>query len=378
MTGKPKPTRTTNPLHFEDLDPHRFEDLTRQLVYDFRNWASLEPTGRLGADEGYDARGVELADMGFPSDNERDEGEGPVETEHEEKVWQIQCKRERSIPPSKIAAYIEKMIPEGAEVPYGVIFSAPTDFSKKTRDVFRDSLRRRAFGNKADIEDALYQPKNDHLLYAYFGISLQIQKRSQRSALRSVLAIKRKAIKHLGDIRRRSFGEILIRDIDDNHYPYSKGLPSFRQNPPWKKFYFVGHEHDGIKVLVRRYLAYRDVEFGPPKREPKLKAWDFAKQGETRPNDIWSEDDDRSGHYAVYRFWQNLDQQKQAHFEIVGIIRYENIIEIDGDGDIYAQCPHVYVKRVNGHSLKASPTNSRREMVGVQTFTYPETQRSCV
>ncbi len=39
-------TRTLNPLHFEDLEPHRFEDMVRQLAYDFRPWRSIEATGR--------------------------------------------------------------------------------------------------------------------------------------------------------------------------------------------------------------------------------------------------------------------------------------------------------------------------------------------
>ena len=55
-------TKTLNPLPFQDLEPHRFEDLVRQLAYDFKNWRSLEPTGRLGADDGYDARGFEIID----------------------------------------------------------------------------------------------------------------------------------------------------------------------------------------------------------------------------------------------------------------------------------------------------------------------------
>lgn len=38
-------TKTLNPIHFEDLEPHRFEDLIRQLLYDFKNWKSLEATG---------------------------------------------------------------------------------------------------------------------------------------------------------------------------------------------------------------------------------------------------------------------------------------------------------------------------------------------
>jgi hypothetical protein len=42
-------TRTLGPIHFEDLDPRRFEDLVRELAYDFRDWQSIEATGRGGA-----------------------------------------------------------------------------------------------------------------------------------------------------------------------------------------------------------------------------------------------------------------------------------------------------------------------------------------
>ena len=61
MTEKPKPAKTTNPLHFEDLEPHRFEDLIRQLAQDFRSWDKLEPTGRLGADDGTMLAGSRLS-----------------------------------------------------------------------------------------------------------------------------------------------------------------------------------------------------------------------------------------------------------------------------------------------------------------------------
>jgi hypothetical protein len=355
MARKVKVTKTTSPLHFEDLEPHRFEDLVRQLTYDFRNWSVLEPTGRLGSDDGYDARGFELTNSTRPNESE-EEGEELERTGEDQRLWQIQCKRERSVSPKTIAGYIDGMIPKGATVPYGVIFAAPADFSKKTRDVFRDKLREKGvcefyLWGKADLEDVLYQPKNDHLLYAYFGISLQIQKRSQKNALRGILAIKRKAITHLGAITQRSFIEILIRDIDDDHYPYCGGLPDFRKNPAWKKFYFVGHEHDGIQVLMRRYFAYRDVEYGPPRGDPNLKGWDYTDKNNVKPSDPWNDDDETAERYAVYHFWQNLDKGKRAYFEIVGIVKYENIIDIDPEGDLYAQCPHVYIKRVRAASF---------------------------
>ena len=58
--AKPHVTRTLGPIHFEDLDPHRFEDLVRQLIYDFKQWQSIESTGRGGADDGFDVRAYEV------------------------------------------------------------------------------------------------------------------------------------------------------------------------------------------------------------------------------------------------------------------------------------------------------------------------------
>ncbi len=351
-------TKTLNPLHFEDLEPHRFEDLVRQVVYDFRTWGSLEPTGRLGSDQGYDARGVEIVNSAVDDADEEQEEQESEDLEkrgNDERLWQIQCKRERSVGPGKIAKCVEEMIPKGAVVPYGVIFAAPTDFSKRARDVFRERLRQKGvrelyLWGKADLEDALFQPKNDHLLYAYFGISLQIQKRSQKSQLRGILSIKRKAIKHLGAIGHAAFKDILIRDIDDTHYPWRRSVPNFKRNPSWKKYFFVGHAHDGIQILVRRYFAYKDVTYGQ-KGEPKLNAWDFTRKNNVTPDDPWNSEPNDGNQHAVYSFWEKLDKGKQAHFEIVGTVKYENIIDIDPEGDVFASCPHVYVKRVNRATL---------------------------
>ena len=56
-------TRTLNPVHFEALESHRFEDLVRQLAYGGRTWHALEATGRLGKDEGLDIRGIEVVPL---------------------------------------------------------------------------------------------------------------------------------------------------------------------------------------------------------------------------------------------------------------------------------------------------------------------------
>jgi hypothetical protein len=87
---------------------------------------------------------------------------------------------------------------------YGIVFAAACDFSKATRDVLHIWCREHGISEvhvwgKGEIEDQLFQPKNDHLLFAYFGISLQIRRRSARTSLRSMMAMKRKVMRHLGE-----------------------------------------------------------------------------------------------------------------------------------------------------------------------------------
>jgi len=41
-------TRTINQLHFEDLDPIRFEELILSMVYRMRRWDKLDHFGKKG------------------------------------------------------------------------------------------------------------------------------------------------------------------------------------------------------------------------------------------------------------------------------------------------------------------------------------------
>src|SRR3954468_14268806 len=98
------PTRTYNPLPFTDLEPKRFEDLVRQLVYDFRSWRRLEATGRSGSDDGFDARGLEVVeapDAVAPVGQDELDDETAVDGTAD-RLWLIQCKRERTITPAKL------------------------------------------------------------------------------------------------------------------------------------------------------------------------------------------------------------------------------------------------------------------------------------
>ena len=178
-------TRTLNPLHLEDLEPHRFEDLVRKLLYDFRRWHALEATGRSGSDEGFDARGWELAAEELTDIAEQAEDDGEQIPTVPLRQWLVQCKRERAIGPTKLAQYV-KGLPKAADAElYGLIFAASSDFSKRARDRFFSAARDAGFAEahlwgRSEIEDQLMQPKNDHLLFAFFGISLRIRERSVR------------------------------------------------------------------------------------------------------------------------------------------------------------------------------------------------------
>ncbi len=346
-----KVTKTLNPLHFEDLEPHRFEDLVRQLVYDLKDWRLLEPTGRLGADDGYDARGFEIMNLLeeekiIETTDEDDDNNTSVDND---RLWQIQCKREKSISPSKITRYIDEIIPSDATIPYGIIFAAPCDFSKKTRDVFIAKIREKGvkefyIWGKADLEDLLFQPKNDNLLYGFFGISLIIRRRTLKSELRTWLATKKKTIKHLGEVGQRSYKEVLLRDINDKQYPDKTEVPNFNEKPAWKKFYFVGHYYNGIIIRSKRYYAYIDYDY----EKNKINSWDFTNYVNLAAphNDIWeNKNRNVNKNYPVYMFWKDIPKEKQAYFDIDILIPYERLIEIDASGDEYAECPHVYVER---------------------------------
>ena len=245
---------TIGPLHLEDLEPHRFEDLIRQLCYDFRPWLSIEPTGRGGADDGYDARAWERIDVADEREDEDDEG--PPTS----RLWLIQCKQEKKISPKKLGGYLAGLPQSKDEPIYGIVFAAACDFSKTARDLFRTRTREMGFSEaylwgKGEVEDQLFQPKNDHLPFAYCGFSLQVRKRGLKTEVRSRLSTKRKAIKLL-----QNYKPILVRDASDDRYPYlDKNLPRGKRCR-WKVFEHGECKWDGIHLKYRRELAFFDKD----------------------------------------------------------------------------------------------------------------------
>jgi hypothetical protein len=338
-------TRTIGPLHFEDLDPKRFEDLVRQLAYEFKPWRRLEATGRSGGDDGFDARGYEIVAREAQPSDLAEEGETVEERSIlndgiDDRLWLIQCKRERAIGPKALVKYLDDTVLAPDEKLYGLVFTAACDFSKKARDDF--SVKCRGMGieewhlwGKAELEDRLFRPENDHLLFAYFGISLTIRRRSQRTDLRARLVMKRKAHRMLKD---QSHASLLLRSPDATEYPDPGGLADFKKNPLWVVWPYRGMSHDGLKFCVERYFAYLSDDG---------KSWDAAMAvNDARSgtqDDPWLGDDRHDEkRNAVFEVWNTIPEASKAWLEVVGLVPFDDILDIDDLGDEYVRAPHVY------------------------------------
>lgn len=347
MVRTPLVSRTLAQVHLEDLEPHRFEDLVRQLLYDFRSWRQLEATGRSGGDDGFDARGFEIVDVALAGtpivEVEADDSEAATaEAGETDRLWLIQCKRERSIGPAKARRYMADLrAAVAASTPYGLVIAAACDLSKGTRDVIRDEGRALGFGEvhiwaRGEIEDQLFQPKNDHLLFAYTGISLQIRKRSLRAEIRARLATKRK-------VKRAIEGQqiVLVREASDDRYPH-QGTASghWSQRRHWNVYEAGKCRHDGLRIELVRCFAYIDHD---------SEHWDAALAVNLAANPGGSQDPwtNYPGmdplHSEALEAWNTLPASQRAFYKERVVIPYDQILDVDLEGDDWFARPHIYV-----------------------------------
>ncbi len=365
-------TRTINPLHFEDLEPHRFEDLVRQLAYKYRTWRYLDATGRLGRDGGLDIKGVELLTSvgtttgsaddetaeGSPADGSKQEQHSLLAASPEEypqvvaeRQWSIQCKRYKEIGPTLMREVVAETVPDPENPPYGLIIAAACDVSADTLAVLRGEALARGVQEvhpwtKAHLEDMLFQPEHDHLLFAYFGISLSIRRQSRLTQLRSDLAIKRKLMRVIDqDSGRANFhADVLIRDVEDNSYPDFKSVPDFEhlRCPPWHVAKIQWFHPKG--VIVWRYGYDGWVQPGGD--------WDLLEESrginsvlgrqslpKTRISDLAQE----AWEYRT-KLMALIPQEEQRHIREQWLLPYRNILEIDDVGDRFADGPHLFCR----------------------------------
>jgi hypothetical protein len=331
-------SRTTNPIHFEDLEPHRFEDLIRQLAYDFRDWQRLEATGRAGSDDGFDVRGLERIAPAVLASPEKanDEDEDPVDAAPDTRLWLIQCKREKAIGPKKLREYVEAF---PAEPLYGVIFAAACDFSKQARDEFDAVCRERGYSEvylwgKAEIEDLLYQPKNDHLLFAYTGISIVARRRSAQSEIRSTIAMRRK----LKRVLEKAHMGIVIRNAAGSEYPEPAAVVAGR---PRNWVVVPGAEllHDSLCVDLSEFHAHlADDGIHWDAATELLCRRSYAHHGR------WPGNRDKTAEYeAAGALWDTWPDKNRAWVYVQGYIPIGKVLAVDDVGDEYFDGPQLYV-----------------------------------
>jgi len=333
-------------LHFEDLEPHRFEDLVRQLVYDFRPWHGLEATGRMGSDEGVDIRGLERVASDDSSSEDLDE-DATSSPSFSDRVWIIQCKREKTVPPSKIRAIVKESVRSLEEPPYGFLLVAATDFSVKAREFFREEMRTRgiqefALWGKAELEDRLFEPRHDHLLFAYFGVSLQSRRRGFRSIITSRLTTKRRLVKALGDVNDSAHHDVLLRDSESEQYPHPQDETAFRLNPLWRYYRFSGHLRvDQLAFVVREHWAWI---------KPDERKWDVLEefdQGFPRDPELYAgmprrKEETLEREEQARRFWTaRVPDSEQAYLRTLGFVHYDRVVALDDVGDRFHPPPHL-------------------------------------
>ncbi len=326
-------SRTYNPIHFEDLDPKRFEDLIRGLAYDFRDWREIEATGRKGNDKGFDIRAWEK-----PVDDDEEDIQ-------QEKKWLIQCKREQKIGPKKAKQYAEDILKENSDL-YGVLFVASADLSIDARDAIRKTFAEGgvtevSIWSRSEIEDQLYQPKNDHLLFAYFGFSIVKRKQSMKTKVRAKLAAKRKVTRILGEVNEFHYRDVLVINSEYSDYPmlpknYAKLSVPER---PFIQGCFLRHYYGGIIVYTGEFYAYVDKEKQEYDIEERHNLYhNGPSDSELKPNKTVLKN-----HYNVALFQDSIDANKQYHYYECYVVPYENIIDIDEAGDEYNDDPHIIV-----------------------------------
>lgn len=320
-------TKTTNPLHFEDLEPKRFEDLVRQLAYGFRAWRVLEPTGLLGDDEGIDILGIEAP---------------PADESSETRSWRFQCKRYRRLGPKQIREVVHEVVPDQTNAPYGLVVAAACNLTAEAILAFHEEAKKVGvqeahFWSKAKLEDLLFQAENDHLLFAYFNISLRTKRRSELERVRHVMAVKRKLVSafQADTLAALAHEDLVVRDVNDEHYP--SPAPGKGASRSWHGARALWTDHAHLVVQVRRWVGWN------------------------KPDGTWDIDDESSESHNIPELRDDAEHRKESHrlhrervllekmipeserISVTGAARlpYAAILEVDPIADPRVRAPHL-------------------------------------
>ncbi len=111
---------------------------------------------------------------------------------------------------------------------------------------------------KSELEDMLHLPKNDRILFTFFGILLVSRRRSRSTEIRFAVNNKNKLYRIFGDdqIGNRP---VLLRDSKDSKYPYRDRYQDFENRPRWREYIATNYHPLGLIVNVNEHFAYVDL-----------------------------------------------------------------------------------------------------------------------
>lgn len=309
-----KPTKTTNRLHFSDLDPMRFEDLCLNIVSRIEQWKELNHFGRKGADSGVDILAIQKGDI-------------------QDIVWCIQCKRYTNIVKSDFTEIIDK-IAENPSIPDKLLVIVSCDVSKTLYEYFKDysqkiGIKSIELWTASVIEAKLYKEYKD-LLFVYFGIRIENSRQNNVTKIKQSLRMEKKVSKELIDhkaLKEKHFKlfmyepyykfiarEVYIRSVDDVSYPEiddtAVGISS------WFKTYFYDLYHNGIEFWL-------DAGIGTHVIIDENGYWEPISYFDERKND---------------------PKFKHIRAMAIGRIPYYHIVDFKIDGDEYFSDPHIFCK----------------------------------
>lgn len=268
-------SKTTNKLHFEDLDALRFEDLVVSLVYRKFNFKKILHFGRSGADDGVDIQINDSVDS----------------------LWYIQCKRYRRFSNKDFDSLLKKILDKNIK-PDVLMIVVSCSVSKRTIDHIKkestkNGIRDWKIWSDSIIEAMLYAEFPD-LLNIYFGVIIDFKVKSKLDLIEKSKRIRddlKENILNPFDPSKPLIGshrfqdeKLLIRSIfdEDNEttkdeygwysyfavYPYYIGDLGIEVNLKWKKGFsnnkreFSKKKIDASykKVTIKRaHLPYENI-----------------------------------------------------------------------------------------------------------------------
>ena len=303
-----KYTKTINKLHFEDLSPIRFEDLTLNLVYPLNKWRVINHYGASGNDDGID----------IYAEDELENGS--------RRIWFIQCKRYKKLSYGGLKEALDSALEKNNPIiPDIFLVVAPCKVSKTSLDKFNTYAQKKGVKNplvwsKSILESKLYYNRKD-LLFTYFGIDLLNEmKKREKTIQRNILLKKRMDSDfrkknldmsidyYIEPYKKYKYRDLIIHSIDDSFYPESNDKQG--EISGWFKVEFFDFYFNGIEVMLSLQSAIKN----------------------------------KQGNWTVIPHGYEFDQSKFEKFGVVliGQIPFKNIIDYDLIGDEYYRCPHIY------------------------------------